>query len=69
MGGCFAGEVPGVELGDGGVEVVEVERDELAAIRWSVVIDLDDVAAPSAWNAFTGRSSRPRGARTKCTER
>ena len=27
VGGCFAGEVPGIELCEGGVEVVEVERD------------------------------------------
>ena len=28
VGGRFAGEVPRVELGDGGVEVVEVEHDD-----------------------------------------
>ena len=41
VGGRFAGEVPRVELGDGGVEVVEVERDDR---RDPVVgVDLDDV--------------------------
>ncbi len=40
MGGRFAGEVAGVELGDGGVEVVDVEND---ACRGSVVgVDLDN---------------------------
>ncbi len=28
VGGRFAGEVPRIELGDGGVEVVELENDE-----------------------------------------
>ena len=28
VGGCFAGEVPGFELRESGVDVVEVERDE-----------------------------------------
>ena len=40
VGGRFAGEVPGVELLEGGVDVVEVERDER---RDPVVgVDLDD---------------------------
>ena len=28
MGGRFAGEVARIELGDGGIEVVEVEHDD-----------------------------------------
>ena len=40
VGGRFAGEVAGVELLEGGVDVVEVERD---ARRDPVVgVDLDD---------------------------
>ncbi len=40
VGGRFAGEVPGVELGEGGVEVVEVEHD---ARRDPIVgVDLDE---------------------------
>ena len=41
VGGRFAGEVPGVELGDGGVEVVEVEHDDRHDPL--VGVDLDDV--------------------------
>ncbi len=40
MGGRFAGEVAGVELREGGVEVVEVEHD--ARHDPSVGVDLDD---------------------------
>ena len=40
VGGRFAGEVSGVELGDGGVEVVELEHDECHDPFVSV--DLDD---------------------------
>ena len=40
VGGRFAGEVPGIELLEGGVDVVEVEHD---ARRDPVVgVDLDD---------------------------
>src|ERR1700689_2103231 len=28
VGGRFAGDVPGIEFGDGGVEVLEVEQDD-----------------------------------------
>src|ERR1700733_6056468 len=37
MGGRFAGEVAGIELGDGGVEVVEVERDHC----YDPLVDVD----------------------------
>ena len=40
VGGRFAGEIPGFELRDGGVEVVEVERDERHDPL--VGVDLDD---------------------------
>ena len=40
VGGSFAGEVSGVEFGDGGVEVVEVEHDAPDLV---VGVDLDDV--------------------------
>ena len=38
--GRFAGEVPGVEFGEGGVDVVEVERD--VCDDPLVGVDLDD---------------------------
>ena len=41
MGGRFAGEVPGVEFLEGGVDVVGVERD--CADDLVVGVDLDDV--------------------------
>ena len=41
VGGRFAGEVSGIELGDGRVEVFEVERDERRDPL--VGVDLDDV--------------------------
>ena len=40
VGGRFAGEVAGVEFGEGGVDVVEVERD--ARHDPVVGVDLDD---------------------------
>ena len=40
VGGRFAGEVPGVELREGGVDVVGVERD--ACHDPLVGVDLDD---------------------------
>ena len=40
VGGRFAGEVSGVEFGEGGVDVVEVERDERDDPL--VGVDLDD---------------------------
>ena len=44
VGGRFAGEVAGIEFRDGGVEVVEVERDERCDPL--VGVDLDDARAP-----------------------
>ena len=55
MGGRFAGEVAGIELGDGGVDVVEVETT-IAAIRSSASIST--TASISTRNA-SGRWSRP----------
>ena len=40
VGGRFAGEVPGVEFGEGGVDVVEVEHDDRHDP--SVGVDLGD---------------------------
>ena len=40
VGGRFAGEVSGLEFGDGGFEVVEVERYERRDLL--VAVDLDD---------------------------
>ena len=42
VGGSFAGEVSGVELLEGGVDVVEIERDERRDPFAGV--DLDDVS-------------------------
>ena len=42
--GGFAGEVARVELGDGGLEVVGVERDDCRDPL--VGVDLDDVERP-----------------------
>ena len=41
VGGRFAGEVPRVEFGDGGVEVVELEHDECHDLIRAAV-DFDD---------------------------
>ena len=40
MGGRFSGEIARVELGDGGLEVVEIENDDRCDPL--VAIDLDD---------------------------
>ena len=56
VGGRFAGEVAGVEFGEGGVDVVEVEHD---ARRHPVVgVDLDD-AEHLGDGTRSGRWSRP----------
>ncbi|HXZ15026.1 MAG TPA: hypothetical protein VEH77_03495 [Roseiarcus sp.] len=41
MGGGFAGEVPTIELGHGGVEVIEIEDDSCHGAF--VGVELDDV--------------------------
>ena len=48
VGGRFAGEVPGVEFLEGGVDVVEIEHDLCRDLF--VGVDLDDVDH-LAWNA------------------
>ncbi len=66
MGGRFAGEVSGVELREGGVDVVGVEHDEG---RDPVVgVDLDDaeqlgVEASGRWSRPQIVDGRGRGAR------
>ena len=49
VGGRFAGEVSGVELLEGGVDVVEVEHDELPTICSSALIST--MSSNSVWNA------------------
>ena len=61
VGGRFAGEVPGVEFREGGVDVVEVEHD--ARHDPFVGVDLDD-AEHLGWNA----SAAGRGPRADTTE-
>ncbi len=56
VGGRFAREVPGVELGEGGVEVVGVEPDT-ATIRSSASISM--MQSASVWKS-SGRWSCPR---------
>ena len=56
VGGRFAGEVPGVEFGEGGVDVVEVERDECDDPL--VGVDLDD-AEHLGDEIASGARSRP----------
>ena len=43
VGGRFAGEVAGVELGDGGVEIVEVEHDRAAICRRTSISRTSDI--------------------------
>ena len=49
VGGRFAGEVAGVELGEGGVDVVEVEQRRAPTIRSSASIST--TSSTSVWNA------------------
>ena len=49
VGSRFAGDVSGIELGEGGVEVIEVEHEDAA---YSVVgVDLDDTEGAPSLNA------------------
>ena len=63
MGGSFAGEVSGVELRDGAVEVVKVEHDDRHDPFLGV--DLDDVKdfdSNRLWLAAGGEYAKGRGA-------
>ena len=55
VGGRFAGEVSGIELLEGGVDVVEVEHDER---RDPLSALISTMRSNSVWNA-SGRWSRP----------
>ena len=60
VGGRFAGEVSGVELGDGGVEVVELEQDD----RRDLIVGVDFDDAQHLVEELPGRRlRRPRRAR------
>ena len=54
VGGRFAGEVPSIEFGEGGVDVIKVEHDDAPTIRLSasismIVKHLDVIPGPPRW--------------------
>ena len=60
VGGRFAGEVPGVEFLEGGVDVVEVERDDRATIRSSASISTMPSTLGAELARAAGRGSKAR---------
>ena len=60
VGGRFAGEVPRVEFGDGGVEIVELEHDDRRDLIVGVDFDdaqdlVEELPGPAAFAARDAR--------------